>query len=152
MPRFSARSLKARNELHPLLQQVVDAAILKVDFVLLDAQRGRAEQERAFRGGFSKARFGQSAHNYVPAIAFDLCPYPISWEPAKFREIAKVIGYYDPRQGDGFGIAKELLIPLRWGADWDMDGEWKDERFLDWGHWELDPWREWARQGKLIDD
>lgn len=152
MPVFSQRSLKARAELHPLLQTVVDAAILKVDFVLLDAQRGRAEQEKAFRGGFSKARFGESAHNYIPAIAFDLCPYPISWEPALFRKIAETIGYYDIRQGDGRGLALELKIPLRWGADWDMDGLWNDENFRDWGHWELDPWRQWAKQSKLIED
>ena len=152
MPVFSKRSLKARAELHPLLQRVVDEAIKEVDFVILDAQRGRAEQEKAFRSGFSKARFSQSAHNYVPAIAFDIVPYPITWKPNKFKEIAKVIGYYDQRQGDGRGLALKLKIPLRWGADWDMDGEWNDERFLDWGHWELDPWREWAKEAKLIED
>ena len=153
MPKFSKRSLKARDELHPHLQQIVDAAILEIDFVILDAQRGRAEQEKAFKAGFSKARFGQSAHNYRPAIAFDLAPYPIDFnDTAKFRAIAKVIGYYDPKDGDGTGLAKKLRIPLRWGADWDMDGDWKDERFLDWGHWELTPWRDWAKQSKLIDD
>jgi hypothetical protein len=25
-----------------------------------------------------------------------------------------------------------------------MDGDWKDERFLDWGHFELNPWRSFA--------
>lgn len=152
MPTLSSRSLKARAELHPLLRDIVDAAIKKVDFVILDAQRGRAEQEKAFRAGNSKAHFGQSAHNFRPAIAFDLCPFPISWEPAAFRKIAEVIGYYDKRQGDGRGLALTMTIPLRWGADWDMDGAWKDENFLDWGHWELDPWRDWAKQSTLIAD
>ena len=135
-----------------MLQLLVDAAIKKVDFVLLDAQRGRAEQEKAFRAGNSKAHFGQSAHNFIPAVAFDLAPYPITWDAPAFRKIATVIGYYDKRQGDGRGLAMTMKIPLRWGGDWDMDGDWKDERFLDWGHWELDPWREWASASRLIED
>lgn len=140
MPSFSARSLKARAELHPKLQAVADEAIKSVDFILLDAQRGRAEQEKAFKAGNSKAHFGQSAHNYVPAVAFDLAPNPVDWDAAKFRVIAKVI----------LAAAKTLNVPLRWGGDWDMDGDWKDERFLDWGHFELNPWRQWAKN--LISD
>jgi peptidoglycan L-alanyl-D-glutamate endopeptidase CwlK len=148
--KFSSRSQKVLGELHPQLQIICKEAIKVVDFTLLDAQRGRAEQERAFRAGHSKAHFGDSAHNYVPAVAFDLVPSPLSWDANKFKPIAKVIGYYDARQGDGRGLALKLKIPLRWGADWDMDGDWNDERFLDWGHWELDPWRTYAKLGKLI--
>jgi peptidoglycan L-alanyl-D-glutamate endopeptidase CwlK len=143
MPTFSARSKRSRAELHPSLQKLVDAAIKEVDFVILDAQRGKAEQEKAFRGGFSKARFGQSAHNYIPAVALDVCPYPIDFnDAAKFRAIAKVF----------VRLAKELKLPVRWGGDWDMDGDWKDERFLDWGHFELHPWRDFAAKSKLIAD
>lgn len=143
MPKFSSRSLKARKELHPDLQLLVDEAIKEIDFVILDAQRGRAEQEKAFKGGFSKAHFGDSAHNYIPAIALDICPFPIDFnDAAKFRALAKVF----------VRIAKERKLPVRWGGDWDMDGDWKDERFLDWGHFELHPWRTFAKQGKLIHD
>lgn len=141
MPKFSSRSIKARKELHPTLQKLVDAAIKEIDFVILDGQRGRAEQERAFKAGNSKAHFGQSAHNYIPAVALDVCPYPIDWDHAeKFRAIAKVF----------MRIADEHDLPIRWGGDWDMDGDWKDERFLDWGHFELNPWRAYAKQ--LIKD
>lgn len=143
MPSFSARSKKSRAELHPELQRLVDTAIKEIDFVILDGTRGRAEQEKAFKAGYSKARFGQSAHNYVPAIALDICPYPINFDDAaKFRAIAKVF----------MRVAKEKSIPVRWGGDWDMDGDWKDERFLDWGHFELNPWREWAKKSKLVED
>jgi peptidoglycan LD-endopeptidase CwlK len=141
MPTFSDRSKKARKELHPTLQKLVDLAIKEVDFVILDAQRGRAEQEKARKGGFSKAGFGQSAHNYIPAVALDVCPYPIDFDDAaKFRKIAKVF----------MRIAEEHDLPIRWGGDWDMDGDWKNERFLDWGHFELNPWRAYATQ--LIKD
>lgn len=144
MPVFSERSKKARAELHPFLQQLVDEAIKEIDFVILDAQRGRAEQEKAFRGGFSKAKFGQSAHNYIPAVALDICPFPIDFnnldKPNGFKAIAKVF----------MRIAKEKKLPVRWGGDWDMDGDWKDEKFLDWGHFEIHPWRDYAKE--LIKD
>lgn len=136
MPKFSARSLKARAELHPTLQTLVDEAIKEIDFVILDAQRGRAEQEKAFKGGFSKARFGQSAHNYIPAVALDIVPYPIDFNNIEgFKAIAKTF----------MKIAKAKKLPVRWGGDWDMDGDWKDEKFLDWGHFELHPWRDYAK-------
>jgi peptidoglycan L-alanyl-D-glutamate endopeptidase CwlK len=35
------------------------------------------------------------------------------------------------------GVAHELGIKIRWGGDWDQDGEWKDERFVDMPHYEL---------------
>lgn len=143
MPSFSPRSLKARKELALPLQKVVDAAIKEFDFTLLDAQRGRAEQERAFRAGYSKAHFGESAHNYKPAIAFDAAPYPIDFDDIpRFRVMAKTF----------LRIAKTLNVPLRWGGDWDMDGDWRDERFLDWGHFELSPLSVWMKKSKLIGD
>jgi peptidoglycan L-alanyl-D-glutamate endopeptidase CwlK len=144
MPTFSQRSKRARAELHRKLQELVDEAIKEVDFVILDAQRGRAEQEKAFKGGFSKAHFGQSAHNYEPAVALDIVPYPIDFNNvAGFRAIAKTF----------MATAKRLNIPLRWGGDWDMDGDWKDERFLDWGHFELHKWQDFAKRDcVLIED
>ncbi len=141
MPVFGSRSLKARKELHPILQKIVDEAIKETDFTILDAQRGRAEQERARKGGFSKVGFGESAHNYRPAVAMDLAPYPIDYDNlTRFRALAKII----------LRIAKAQGAPIRWGADWDMDGKTSDERFLDWGHFELNPWRTWAKKSKLI--
>jgi peptidoglycan LD-endopeptidase CwlK len=143
MPKFSKRSLKSLAELHPDLQRVASEAINEVDFVILDAQRGRAEQEKAFKAGNSKAHFGQSAHNWIPAVALDVVPYPIDFNNvAGFKAIAKAF----------LAAAKRLDVPLRWGGDWDMDGDWKDERFLDWGHFELNPWRDFAKHSKLIED
>lgn len=142
---FGKRSLRAREELMKPLQILVDNVILEYDFTILDAQRGRAEQEKAFKGGFSKAHFGDSAHNFEPAVAMDLAPYPIDFSQAgvpKFRALAKIVMF----------TANRLDIPVRWGGDWDMDGDWRDERFLDWGHFELHPWRMYAKQSQLITD
>lgn len=135
MPSFSTRSLKARAELHPKLQAIVNEAIKSVDFVILDAQRGRAEQERAFKAGNSKAHFGQSAHNYIPAVAMDVCPFPIDWDDiGRFKKLHEVI----------MDIAAEQGTPLEWGGDW--------KSIKDFPHYELKPWREWAKKSTLIGD
>lgn len=40
--------------------------------ILTATYRGPRDQERAFRTGKSKAKFGQSLHNFKPAYAFDV--------------------------------------------------------------------------------
>lgn len=138
---FSKASKASRAKLHPLLRSIVDEAIKEIDFKILDATRGRAAQIRAFLQGTSKAKFGQSAHNYVPAIAVDLFPAPYDWENREaFIRLSKVI----------LRIAKEKGIPLRWGGDWNMDGNLSDG--WDMPHFELHPWREYAKQSKLYED
>jgi peptidoglycan L-alanyl-D-glutamate endopeptidase CwlK len=121
--------------LHHLLQEIVDEAIKEFDFTILDAQRGRAEQERAFHEHKSNAHFGQSAHNYVPAVAMDLAPYPIDFNDIKrFQALHSII----------MPIAARLKIPLDWGGDW--------KTLKDMPHFELSPWRQWAKESRLIDD
>lgn len=141
MPKFSKASLASIKKLHPLLRGVVEEAIKEIDFKVLDATRGRAAQTKAFLQGTSKAKFGQSAHNYIPAIAVDLFPAPYDWENRQaFINLSKVI----------LRIAKARGVPLRWGGDWNMDGNLSDG--WDMPHFELHPWREYAKQSKLYED
>lgn len=144
MPTFGAASLAALSKCHPKLKIIALAAIKEIDFRILDATRGRDAQERAFATGKSKARFGQSAHNYVPAIAFDLFPAPYDWNNRQsFINLSKVV----------LRIGKEQGIPLRWGGDWDMKGDGNPRGSLeDLPHYELQPWREWAHESRLFED
>lgn len=143
MPSFGAASLAALSKCHPKLQIIANAAIKEIDFRILDSTRGRDAQERAFATGKSKARFGQSAHNYVPAIAFDLFPAPYDWNNRQsFITLSNVI----------LRIAKENKIPLRWGGDWDMAGDRNPKGSLDdLPHYELDKWRDWAKDSHLFE-
>lgn len=142
MPKFSKRSLAALKELHPTLQKLLNEAIKEFDFVILDAQRGEAEQERAFAGGFSGVHFGNSAHNWKPAVATDIAPYPINWKDvSSFKKMH--VEVIKP-------IAARLKIPLRFGHDWDRDDKLGERGETDWPHIELHPWREWAKKSKLI--
>lgn len=143
MPSFGTASKRSRAQLHPKLREIVDEAIKEIDFKILDAVRGRAAQEKAFKQGNTKAHFGQSAHNYVPAIAMDLFPAPYDWDStASFDKLSKVI----------MRIAKEKGIPLRWGGDWNMDGNKTTSDNWDKPHYELTPWRDWAKSSKLYED
>lgn len=144
MPVFGTASKQRLAGAHPLLQRLMNAAIAKAtpaqDFTILDAQRGRAAQEYAFRQGRSKARFGQSAHNWSPAVALDIVPYPIDFDnKQRFIDLAQKLI---------LPLAKEMNIPIRWGGDWNMDGNISDG--WDFPHYELHPWREFAKSSKLF--
>lgn len=140
MPSFSKRSKAALAAAHPLLQKLFNEVVTDFDCVILEGRRGKADQTKAFNGGFSKARFGDSAHNYSPAIALDVCPYPLNWEDRQaFIALAKVV----------LAKAKALGIPLRWGGDWDGDGDMTDQSLMDLPHYELHPWRAYAANSKL---
>jgi peptidoglycan L-alanyl-D-glutamate endopeptidase CwlK len=139
MPSFSVTSSRRLANAHPLIQKVMNEAIRHYDFMMLDSQRGRAAQEKAFREGHSKAHFGQSAHNWSPSIAVDVAPYPLDWNDRKrFIDLSKII----------LPIAKDMGVPLRWGGDWNMNGIMTDEHLSDLPHYELHPWRTWAKQCK----
>jgi len=140
MPALDKGSASRLAKAHPLLRQLFDEVALRADIVILDSQRGRAAQELAYRTRRSKARFGQSAHNWTPAIALDVCPKPIDWKDTKpFVTLAKEIV---------LPLAMEMKIPLRWGGDWNMNGKTEDEMFVDMPHYELNPWRTFARDAK----
>ena len=143
MPSFGKASLASRAQLHPKLQAIVDEAIKHTDFKFLDATRGRAAQELAFKLGRTKAHFGQSAHNFVPAIAMDLFPAPYDWDNTQaFINLWKII----------MPIAKAQGTPLRWGGDWDMNGQVNTSGLVDLPHYELNPWRDWAKKSHLVED
>lgn len=139
MPKFDAGSTKRLKNSHPLLQKLMNEAIKKTPFMILDSQRGRAAQELAFKQKRTKVHFGNSAHNWSPAIALDVVPLPVDWKNTKaFVALSQVI----------LPLAKELGIPIRWGGDWNMNGKTSDEKFVDMPHYELHPWRTFAKSSK----
>jgi peptidoglycan L-alanyl-D-glutamate endopeptidase CwlK len=65
---------------------------------------------------------------HMEGKAVDLAPYPIDWED---RERFHYMG------GMIRGIGHQLGLKIRWGGDWDSDGEIKDNRFDDLVHVEI---------------
>ena len=65
---------------------------------------------------------------HVTGKAVDLVPYPVDWnDVSKFDQIAKAM----------FAAAKELGVPIRWGADWDSDGNYREKGEYDSPHFEI---------------
>lgn len=130
MPQFGARSLGHLKQLHPLLQKVMNEAIKHYDFSIIESYRGKEAQEKAFREKKSKARFGQSAHNFKPSVAVDCVPYPLDWnDTAEFEKMGAVI----------MKAAKTVGVKIRWGGDWDFNPATNDG--WDKPHFELHPWK-----------
>lgn len=142
MAKFDSGSTLRLSKAHPLLQKIMNEAIKEMPFMVLDSQRGEAAQELAYRQGNTKVRFGKSAHNWTPAIALDVVPLPVNWKNTKpFIFLAQQVI---------LPIARQLKIPIRWGGDWNMNGNIHDESFVDMPHFELHPWREYAAKAKLF--
>lgn len=128
MPTFSKKSNQRLDTCHHLLQYIARLAIKETDFTVICGHRTKEEQDAAFKAGNSKLKFPKSKHNSNPSMAMDLAPYPIDWNNReRFIELAKVI----------LRIAKEKNIPIRWGGDFNMDGDKTKNDAWDLPHFEL---------------
>lgn len=134
MPRFGDTSKERLRTLHPNLRDLLQSVIRNTDCKILCGHRDRSEQALAVEQGHSKTPWPQSKHNHVPSLAVDVSPWPIpkdwgeQWpERVKFYQLAAVLQDHAARMGIG----------LRWGGDWDGDGDFADQTFNDLVHFEL---------------
>ena len=128
MPSFGVRSRKNRDTCHPDLIAVLDLAIQITDFSVIGGHRGKAAQDEAFATGNSHVRWPKSKHNSWPSRAVDVAPWPIDWyDKEAFAYLGGVV----------MACGHMLGIRLRWGHDWDMDGNLHNQSFVDAPHIEL---------------
>jgi len=132
MAKFSEKSLKRLESVQPLLRKVFLEVVKHFDCTVVCGYRDRTAQELAFETGKSKAHFGESPHNFVPALAVDVVPYPVDW--LDLERMQYFAGYV-------MATAQQMGIDLRWGGDWDDDTHLSDNRFDDLPHFELADWR-----------
>ena len=122
MPFLGKRSLQNLSEAQWHLQKVVQRAISKKDFSIIDAHRTKPEQELAFVQRTSRARYGESPHNTYPACAVDVIPSPfVSWgDEESFRKVAEAfrIAVVELKKEQELPYNFELEFGLDWG--WDM--------------------------------
>lgn len=131
MPKFGNTSTIKLNTVHPDLQKVLNKAIEFIDFAITEGYRDQATQDKYFAEGKSKLKFPNGEHNKMPSNAVDIVPY-INGKPS-YKE--KDCVYY---AGFIIGIAESMNIKLRWGGNWDEDGEIiSDQTFQDLVHFEL---------------
>lgn len=131
MPVFSKKSRDILGTCDPRLIKVMELAIQRIDFSVREGHRNKADQNAAVARGVSKTPWPRSKHNRTPSHAVDIYPYPFKNEYWKDLQVwadqAKVV----------MECAAELGVRLRWGGDWNQNGDWRDERFFDGPHFEL---------------
>lgn len=128
MPQFSKLSLEQLVTCDERLQRLFMAVVRHYDCVIVYGHRGEAEQNDAFEKGLSRLVWPDSFHNKLPSLAVDAAPYPINW---KDTERFYAFG------GFVLGVASQMGLKIRWGADWDRDTEVKDQTFNDLMHFEV---------------
>lgn len=142
--RFSSASKKNLAGVHPDLVKVVNLALTKYskeDFTVIEGVRSRTRQRALVKQGKSKTM--NSRH--IGGFAVDLAWYhngKISWSTNNCKAFYDLDHSADYEGYQAIGVAMkeaaaELGIPIRWGADWDGDGQHTDHTFLDWVHFEL---------------
>lgn len=133
--KWGKKSLERRAQLDPRLQKLFDAVLEVYNISLIQAHRGQEDQTTAKANGLSNANFGESPHNYEPALAGDIYPWPI---PQITKNGVLCIDDNSPTWDEMIKVVKakavELGIDIICGADW--------KTLVDKPHVELANWRE----------
>ena len=130
--KYSQASLKQRATLHPDLQRVLDEALKIYDFSIIEGFRSKEAQNLAYAKGNSQKQWPNGEHNSWPSKAADIMPYPVDWSDtaANLQRCCLLAGIV-------IATAFKLGIKIRWGGDWNSNGDTRDEHFRDYGHFEL---------------
>lgn len=125
MPKFSKASAAKLATCHPDLQKLFNEVIKEKDCTIICGARTLEEQQKAFKGGFSKLDgiIKKSKHQISKeqplSLAVDVLPFPIKWDDELGHRIfADYVKF----------IAKKLNIKISWGGDW---------KFVDRPHWQI---------------
>ena len=124
MPHFGKRSKRRLKGIHPKLVSVLNELVKIMDVTVIEGIRSKERQLELLEKGATKVKYSK----HMDGKAVDLAPYPIDWKDRdRFHYMGGMIR----------GIAKALNLDIRWGGDWDSDGEIKDNNFDDLVHIEI---------------
>jgi len=128
MYKFGKRSRARLKGIDSRLVNVLNELIKVMDVTIIEGVRSAETQNKYFKDGKSKLDGVNKKSNHQLGKAVDLAPYPINWkESNRFYYMGGMVR----------GIAKQLNLKIRWGGDWDSDGETKDQTFMDLVHIEI---------------
>ena len=116
MPSLGKRSKKNMKGIHPDLVKILEAAIKRYDFSVIEGLRTKERQKELFDGG--KSQTMNSKH--LTGHAVDIVPYPVDWnDTGRFKDMLLIV----------LEEASQLGIGLRIGGNW--------KSFKDYPHIEL---------------
>lgn len=115
--------------IHESLLILAGEVAKKFDFKIICGYRGKIKQEEAFKNGNSKAKFGQSPHNYRPSLAIDVIPQPFKgWND--FAGFNRILNEF-------LKVSKEKNIEITLGRDF--------KTIKDYPHIELKNWQKMTK-------
>ena len=124
MYKFGKRSRDRLKGVDSRLVNVLNQLIKIMDVTVIEGLRSAERQKELLKKGATKVKYSK----HMEGKAVDIAPYPIDWDD---RERFHYMG------GMIRGIARALNLNIRWGGDWDSDGEVKDNNFDDLVHIEI---------------
>jgi peptidoglycan L-alanyl-D-glutamate endopeptidase CwlK len=124
MYRFGRKSKERLKGVDHRLIKVLDELIKIMDVTVIEGLRSEERQKELLEKGATKVKYSR----HMEGKAVDLAPYPIDWENRDgFHYMGGMIR----------GIAHQLGLKIRWGGDWNSDGDVKDNGFDDLVHIEI---------------
>lgn len=135
---FGKKSKEQLETADKRLQDIAEKALSYgvMDFSVREGHRTIERQKALFAEGLTQidGTTKKGKHNYYPSLAIDIVPFPDVvngvniWEDAqRFSVLAGLM----------YAAAAELGHKIRWGGDWDSDGNNADSKFNDYPHFEL---------------
>ena len=137
MPAFGTSSKRRLVTCHAILQELMYRVVERRDCFVACGHRGEEAQMVAFeaRPQLSKVAWPDSNHNKTPSMAVDTCPWPEQWDSeAAFVELSEIVKDEWAKMV-AEGVTQDY--DLRWGGDWDGDGNVDENDSWDKPHWEL---------------
>jgi peptidoglycan L-alanyl-D-glutamate endopeptidase CwlK len=134
---FGKTSRRRLNNADPLLAMVFDAALSRdlIDMTVTQSVRSKEEQNKYYREKKSKVQWPNSKHNVLnpgdKSKAVDVAPYVNGKASYNYNHCCFMAGVV-------LATARTVGVMIRWGGNWDMDGEpITDQDFQDLVHFEL---------------
>ena len=124
MYKFGKRSRERLKGVDARLINVLNELIKMMDVTIIEGVRSAKRQEELLAKGATKVKYSK----HMEGKAVDLAPYPIKWDDRD--------GFYY-MGGMIRGIAQQLGYKVRFGGDWDSDGDTRDNSFDDLVHVEI---------------
>lgn len=133
MYKYGTASMERLRTCHSFLQAIfLDVLSLQViDISIVCGYRNKEEQNKAFAEDKSKVKWPHGKHNKYPSEAVDAVPFVNGNLSYNFNHCCFLAGLV-------IATAKSYPLVLRWGGNWDMDGEpVTDQDFQDLAHYEI---------------
>jgi peptidoglycan L-alanyl-D-glutamate endopeptidase CwlK len=124
MYKFGKRSKERLKGVDSRLVNVLNELIKIMDVTIIEGLRSEERQKELLAKGATKVKYSK----HMEGKAVDLAPYPIDWND---REMFHYMG------GMLRGLGKAMGVKIRWGGDWNSDGDINDNKFDDLVHVEI---------------